>query len=58
VGFQVAAAAAGMAFLPALVGALAEATTLSVIATTFMLFAGGLCAGYAWLQSESRARPT
>jgi fucose permease len=58
VGFQVAAAAAGMAFLPALVGALAAAMPLSVIATTFVLFAAGLCAGYAWLQSESGARPT
>jgi fucose permease len=58
VGFQVAAAAAGMAFLPALVGALAAATTLSVIATTFVLFAVALCAGYAWLQSEGETRPT
>lgn len=54
VGFQVAAAAAGMAVLPALVGALAAATTLSVIATTFVVFAAALCAGFGWLQS----RPT
>ena len=53
VGFQVAAAAAGMACLPALVGSLAAATDLSVIATTFVIFAGGLAAAYAWLQSHS-----
>ena len=54
VGFQVAAAAAGMAALPAFVGALAAATTLSVIAATFVVLAAALCAGFVWLQS----RPT
>lgn len=58
VGFQVGAAAGGMAFLPALVGSLAAATSLSVIAATFVVFAVALCAGYAWLQSESEERPT
>ncbi len=55
VGFKVAAAAAGMACLPAFVGSPAAATSLSLIATTFVVFAGALTAGYGWLQS---ARPT
>lgn len=55
VGFQVAAAAAGMAFLPAFVGSLAAATHLSVIATTFVVLAGALFAGYWWLQSRAVA---
>lgn len=51
VGFQVAAAAAGMAGLPALVGAIAAATRTSIIAVMIVMFAAALCGAYAWLQS-------
>ena len=57
VGFQVAAAAAGMAFLPAVVGALAAATSVALIAATFVIFAVALSAAYAGLQSARSAEP-
>jgi fucose permease len=51
VGFQVAAAAAGMAVLPAGVGTLAAATSLSLIAATFVIVAVALSAACGWLLS-------
>lgn len=55
VGFQVAAAAAGMALLPAAVGTLAAATSLSLIAATFVIVAVALSAACGWLQSIRQA---
>jgi fucose permease len=55
VGFQVAAAAAGMAVLPAGVGTLAAATSLSLIAVTFVIVAVALSAACGWLQSMRQA---
>jgi fucose permease len=55
VGFQVGAAAAGLAVLPAAVGAVAAATTVPVIATLLVILAVLLAAAYGWLVAASAA---
>jgi fucose permease len=55
VGFQVGAAAAGMALLPATVGAIAAGSGVAAIAPTFVVLAVLLVAGYAWLDATRPA---
>ena len=55
VGFQVGAAAAGIALLPATVGAIAAASGVPSIAPIFVVLAVMLVAGYAWLDATPPA---
>ena len=57
VGFQVGAAAAGIALLPATVGAIAAGNGVTAIAPNFVVLAVLLVAGYAWLDATRPASP-